>query len=243
MGINRTSVPLPLRFSMARRRKYSRRRKYFRRRRGNYKRRRYGKVKRSVAYVKRRKLSQIAIAINPDTLVGQGGVFLIKLSDVPYYTEMTALYDQYKISRVKVAFMGGPTPVMQTIQSNNPEGQATWLANMPYMWAAIDYTDGVLPTEDQMKQYGNVKTWRVDRYKSFYFKPTTELVGYNDQAQNQPAVVTSNRWISCSQTGIQHYGLKFFIEPFTTTHYGPDNQALYYLRVCVTYYMKFKNIR
>lgn len=186
-----------------------------------------------VLYVKRKIIMNTNVPMNMN--LGVGYAYAFALQDIQDDTELAALFDNYKLSRVKVKFM----PVAAPIQSYLG-GTATTPATYPtpfYMHGAIDTNDASDPTSaDEVLQYQNCKSWRSDRGKKFYWKPSIEYSVDGHTAGVKPA-----SYLDCAQKNIRHYGLKLWIEPM------PNNNNLaavnMTLRREITLYFKFKNQR
>lgn len=150
-----------------------------------------------------------------------------RLDNIPNVGEFTGLYDQYMIKAVKVTMIPRVTeaPVGSSVNT---------LANM---WSVIDYDDSSAPANiDTMLQYQNVKHTQMNRTHTRYIKPcvadeyfaTGVLTTYGARR---------NVWLDCSNSGVEHYGLKIYLDalPLTAVPIQYD--------VITKFYLAFKNVR
>jgi len=132
---------------------------------------------------------------------GTDGLFGLsfKLSDLPSYSQFTALFDEYRIRAIKVYWL----PCFNVNTSNSSTG------TVPQLISAIDYDDASTPGNANV--INSFDTCRVhgllDKMYTRSFKPsvalatyTTSFVGY---AQRQ------DQWIDCNSPATTHYGLKW----------------------------------
>lgn len=194
------------------------------------KRKRYGrvskrsgiKIKQPVQYFTRTKYtpSQFAIATG---VTGASGLNF-KLSDLPNYTEFTALYDQYQIRAIKI----------QLIPRFTESAAATSTQAIGNMWSVIDYDDSGAPGAlNDLLQYQNVKRTRTNQMHSRYFKPKVadEVFGSGVATAYSAA---KNVWLDCNNPVVEHYGIKFW---FDATTAGVTYDMM------VKMYLAFKNVR
>lgn len=122
-----------------------------------------------------------------------------KLSDLPSYTQFTALFDEYRIRAIKVYWL-------PCFNSNTTAGGQT---TVPQLISAIDYDDASTPGSANV--INSFDTCRVhgclDKMYSRTFKPSVALATYTTSfagyAQRQ------DQWIDCNSPGTTHYGLKW----------------------------------
>lgn len=180
----------------------------------------YKQPKNPVRFVKRH-VDYFAVVVNGITGVLAGMNFT--LSSVPGYTELTALYDQYKISAVQVCFYPKQTSVTSLVTLDNVKGNARFLS-------AIDYNDDTAPGSfDQIREYENCQVTPCIEKHEVYIK---EPLFLNNSGQNV------NGWVSTSNPTTRYYGLKYGCEP---TLASGANTMTYQIE-CV-FYMSFKNVK
>lgn len=151
----------------------------------------------------------------------RGGTFWARLN-LPNVSELTALYDQYRIDWVEVA-IGFNINSANSVDGNN--------ANLPYMWVVKDYDDTNVITTADANQYENVECIRLGTDKpwnTFRVKPRcqTSIKVSNDTSTYTitPYGGKNNPFIDSINTEVEHYGMKMVyynpIQPVNTTVYG-----------------------
>lgn len=162
--------------------------------------------------------------------------FSFTLSEIRGASELTALYDQYMITGVKVLFQMINNPDANTAPFQN----TTNLANIfPKLFYVRDYDDLGVEAVNDLRERNNVKCriLRPNSQISFFIRPALRSQMYLDgtTSANSP---TWKRWIDCSTSQVPHYGVKFAID-----FGGYNTQSDYIVRVEKIFYVKFKNVR
>jgi len=151
--------------------------------------------------------------------------FEFRLDQVPNYTELTALYDQYKINAIKVHFLPEMTQNVSLAQLNNPVAYSR-------IFTALDYNDASAPTTiDQLREYQSCKYTSILKQHKRYFKP---------RIVDSSSVYNPGRpWLSCDNgASVPHFGLKVGIEPTGATG---ATEMLFFMEV--KFYMSFKTVK
>lgn len=152
-------------------------------------------------------------AINP-TFYGES----FALSQVAGFTELTAMYDQYKISAIELTFYPRNTEITPFATAPN-NGR---------ILVCTDYTDNTAPTSlNAIREYEDHKVYGF----------TEKFTHYIDKPKILDAS-SSNRtaWIATSDPSQRHYGLKIGMEPWGL---GPA----YGWAIEACFYLAFKNIK
>lgn len=197
---------------------------------------RRSKIARQVhAYKRMWKISTITASVaGGGVQTNIAGAYSFKLSDLPNYTELTALYDQYKITGVKISFIPSATEYNSAI----PQGATVAQGFNPFM-SAIDYDDTTTPTsEDQLMEYGSLKRSGPGRIHSRYIVPKVLQEVYRSVATTGYRPI-SGQWLDIAQPDIPHYGLKVWCSAPPAA--GTATAITY--NVYATYYIKCKNTR
>lgn len=129
------------------------------------------------------------------------------LSQLPNYTELTALFDQYKMTHVKVRF--------QLV--TDPSGVAPATAFVPRIWTVVDKnTDAAPASVNELREYGNVSCRSLVPYKpvTVNIKPHTST----ETATSQAALMRRSPWINTSSATVYHYGLRYAIDNLPTNY-------------------------
>lgn len=175
-----------------------------------------------------------------------------KLSDIPNYLELTALYDRYKISAVKVSIVPRQTQMIYqtaagvnnggTIQPNTDFGGTHLFGTSnfghPEIVTVIDYDDDANPTgTNELLQYNSVRITRGNRNHHRYLKPRFKVDVSNT------GVLMRQQWIDCDNI-VKHYGLKGqFTNVPNISPYGTSDHPVINYDVILTYYVAFRDTR
>jgi len=149
--------------------------------------------------------------------------YQFNLNQIPLTSNFTNLYDQYRICGIKVTFYPPVTQVSTITTINTPTAAAR-------MFSAIDLNDNTPPAStDEIREYENCKINPITE-KHVRYIPFPKFI--NSSGQNV------NDWISSSNPGTAHYGLKVAVEPMGSTSTLSMN---YNVEAC--FYLCFKNIK
>lgn len=157
--------------------------------------------------------------------------FSFQLSDLPNYTQLTQLYDQYRILAVKAEFIPRTPP----IQYYN--GTASQSGSAPVLYTAIDLDDTISPTSGSLLSHESVKChgaftpMSCNKYVR-WLRPACAVELYQTGGFGGYGART-NQWIDTTSSSVQHYGLKWWVATAATT-------PAYYYDIVFTYYMEFK---
>lgn len=139
-----------------------------------------------------------------------------QLSVLPGVSDFTTLFDQYKITGVKITWIPqvSDTTMTQTC------------GNLAYVY---DVDDGNAPPSfTWMMEKQGVKVIRPNRMFSMFVKPKPASVFFTNPANSYGTV--GGPWIDMNSTTCPHYGLKWVWSP-TTTVTKVDVYYKYYLAV------------
>lgn len=156
------------------------------------------------------------------------------------YTEFTTLFDEYRISALKLTFrprynsFDGANTTDTTLPGVTNQGQ-TYLSIIVDDSTSTPAPAGVYTVTNYngFSEIGRVKTYVANRPISVYWKPkvTDTVQGLNCRALRSP-------WIGIDQTGISHRGVHAFAHDVNFT--GVFGQSF---DVYLTYYLMFKGFR
>lgn len=200
-----------------------------RRKRAKVARGRVGKNPQPVHYFKRTRFYPASLVVTSGVTSYQGVAFT--LGDLPDVTDFTALYDQYKISKVVVKWL--PRGNQSDLGIS---GSTALTGNISRMFSVLDFDDDATPSSiDQLCQYQNMKITGTHQVHSRVFKPAVRIeaaTGLGTTAN----IIKRDQWIDVTNTNIKHYGVKLAIQP-------PPNSASITYDAMVTMYLAFKNVR
>lgn len=167
--------------------------------------------------------------------MGAGTGLSFQLASLPSVTDITNLYDHYKLKLIVVRFE--PTFSQEVIQSES--AAINLAANLKHYRVAHDYNDASNPaSESVLFEYSNMKSYPCHRpFKVLLYPKVAEPVfgaGIN------PAAYQARRsgWIDTAYTNVLHYGLKIWVPVF-----GNVAAGAYICRTIVTYYIACKNAK
>lgn len=160
------------------------------------------------------------------------------LTQLPNYTELTSLYDQYMIKGIRV-----------NIQPLLTEGIASVLSGSTNVWGypklstVIDYDDSTIPaSEDVYMQYSTLRQTGAFKEHKRYFKPKCRLAGLDAGATITANTVRGANWIDTGVPTVPHYGLKVF-QPGPIASGTPLVSSSIAYSVYATMYVACKNVR
>lgn len=179
----------------------------------------YKKVMPKVTNIKRR-VNKLDLLISSSQAV----TFSFALSDLSGYTDFTNLFDCYRINAVKVHIIP---------QANSNDTGATDTLSIPVIHYRNDIDDAVsVSNENQILEMENVKTRRLDRPFTHYFKVNTAGETYNNGITTAYSVNKRGVWIDGQYPNVAHFGFKAWIVT--------ANVQTLRCKFYVTYYMQFK---
>jgi len=143
------------------------------------------------------------------------------LSDLDQYTTFTALYDQYKITRLEA-----------WVELNSP---ANTISNthLNKLYTSIDYDNSTAPTSiGSIQDFQNcVETSILDgHYRSWV--PHVAFATYSGTFVSYANVAAP--WIDCNSTAVQHYGLRGAV--------GSSSSGGDVISLRVRYHVLFRNV-
>lgn len=171
-----------------------------------------------------------------------------QLADLPQVATFTALYDQYRINKIKFQLL----PAASITQQNSTTGVVSNYPMPPsdnngpggLYGTVIDYDDSTaLSTLAEYLQYMNFKKGNVASLATHTrtFQPSVDMGVLNAAGTVIGGSSKKSPWIDCAYNTIPHYGIKLYIDPCWES--GGYEQARQAFRVICTYFLEFKNVR
>ena len=127
---------------------------------------------------------------------------------MPNYTELTALYDQYRIDWVECEFY-----FSQNYSTVNVPERA-----LPIVYLAKDYDDSASATVQALQQYDSCQAWQTGHQQPhgkhvIRVKPNVDIALYQGvttgYARGKPM------FIDTSSPSVPHYGIKLCVDSVT----------------------------
>lgn len=132
-----------------------------------------------------------------------------QLSDVPSYTSLTAVWDEYKLSHVKLHFSVISLNTIST-SFNVATGVDTGNLTPPQLIVASDYTDANTPTLAQLLTHEDLSMkGYMNQVHTHDIKPVTQTALYQGGFTGYGR--SDNQWIEINSAGVNHYGVKYGI--------------------------------
>lgn len=159
-----------------------------------------------------------------------GGAMRFMLKSVIESSDLTQLFDRYKIKGVKLKFL---------YQSNLANSDSTTGTNaLPIMSYSFDGDDDTNPTsytDLARKQYTKQKILNGNYFFSIYLKPRVTKEVYRTALTTG---YTSEKacWLDCNNDDIAHFGLKLWIN-----NWNPGSTKFNQLSIQPTYYLALKD--
>lgn len=153
-----------------------------------------------------------------------------KLDSVMDYTDITQLFDRYKILGVKLKFM-----YQHNNASNNNTGNNVALPMLSYAFDGDDANNVASYTDLAVKQYTKTKVLNANSLFQAYFKPRITKEVYRTSTTTG---YTSEKacYIDCNTADVHHFGLKMWIQ-----NWCPGTTILNLLTIQPIYYLALKD--
>lgn len=165
------------------------------------------------------------------TFTGVGTSF--KLDDLDGYAELTALYDQYKITGIKAQFFPRTNSLSQDVLVGT-------MTECPGLVTIVDIDDATAPADwTEICQYQGAKFHAFSKPFTLFFRPKVATAAYGAGAFTSYTSGTSP-WIDAASPSVVYYGLKIGSFPYAignNTTIDPAWDIVY------TFYVKCKGVR
>lgn len=133
-----------------------------------------------------------------------------QLALLPNYTEITALFDQYRINCVVVRVIWRSSGLSQIETANNN------VAGMPIMYDVIDLDDSTAAASAaEIQEYSkhHITPFGTNRRtRSLKVYPRTANTVYRTGATSAYGMARRKQWIDCSYADVPYYGWKSWID-------------------------------
>lgn len=163
--------------------------------------------------------------------VGTAGAngYAFALADLTSYTEFTNLFDQYKITGVKLDFIPFADNISWQVANN---GAGISAPGGPLLISA-DHDDSTPPASaNEMLQKQTTKVIPVGRRYRMFIKPKFNVATYSGGG-----IAPASGWLDTGSVSVPHYGAKAWMAAPNI----PDTSFTY--QVWATYYIKCKGVQ
>jgi len=151
-----------------------------------------------------------------------GWGFSFQLSDTPGYTELTALFDLYKITLVEVIWEC--TSVSANVSGNT--------SCYPTLLAYPDADDATAPTSlsvvDQVQRMERLQFSATRNQFKRSIVPRVTNSTNTTGGTNNYAVSMASPFLDCASPSVIHYGVKFWLKNYNTSFDNAVNLSLRY---------------
>lgn len=183
--------------------------------------------------IKRRVQNPIAITSSTTSGVPTLGQMTFKLSDLPAYSELNALFAQYRFKKIDLQMI--PRVNAQTNSGTGYAISSTGLSYSNFHYAVDNTGPGAPSSLAVIMQYDKGKTVNAQFGKEFHISlnPRPLDVLYNGTVVSGYGVADAKTWINSTNTGVQHYGVVYGWECNYSTAATIDMIASYWIELKV----------
>lgn len=201
---------------------------------GKYRKRRTG-ISRSLVSVDKQ-IHKFARTMDMETVAVYDAVlpthkaYKWRMNDLPNYTEFTNLFDEYRITGVKLKFLYTGS------NSNSGTVLTQW---SPFVYTVIDNDDAApLAAVTDYEQYTTCKVNKLLNVPSRFIKPKMSLAAYGGAFTSYTNM--QNIWVDSASPGVEYYGFKMGID--TNPLGGAGANLIGRLRVVAKVYLECRSI-
>lgn len=164
----------------------------------------------------------------------QSGGISFQLSDLAAPTDITLLFQMYKICAVKIKWIPLQTvvPSVNTFYNSSASSADAYYPDIRPFRYVVDYTTISSPTMDIILQYNDMREFTPTHTKTTYFKPRIALAAYSGTLFNGYA--SSRGWIDSNSPDVAHYGIRYAWQ-FGNGQPAISPQITYYIKARYTY--------
>lgn len=147
--------------------------------------------------------------------------YSFKLSDVPDVSELSNLFDYYRITGVQITII----PHENVADYGGTNGIAT-------LFTVPDHNDATTPASTSaMLQYPKCRISMLNKPVKFFIKPRTAVLDASNG--NSMQQLKFGQWVAMDSSGVDHYGVKFGVQTPSASNFD----------VYFKYYIECKNPR
>lgn len=166
-----------------------------------------------------------------------------QLRDLPNYSELTSLWDRYKINFVKVKIIPYNTGSLTGAAYSSVYGQSSCLIH-----SVLDYDDSTLPLAsssgvDDLRQYQTYKVSNILMKPHVRVVRPTMLTALNDVTGTSIGGKITKGYVNLSNTLVPHFGMKFMFEGMSGGSADIINGFVISFKVEAKFYVSLKDVR
>jgi len=165
--------------------------------------------------------------------VTNGAVDAFKLECTPHHSELTDLFDQYKIKKVELTFFYSNT------EQAAVAGATTTTHNMLMHYGVKDTDDGTpVANAAELSEYASCKITQLSKPYTVTIYPKIAIAAYQDGVFTAYAADT-NKWIDSDFPDVEYYGYKWGLDFLGDN----TNAQIGMLKVVSKYYIDCRNTK
>lgn len=155
-------------------------------------------------------------------------------------SEITSLFDNYRIKQVKLRFdMSYDSPMGAVSAGVAPAAITGGPYSNPLMHYCYDPDDSITPTSRiPVLENGYAKTVRLDKGLTITVNPRVQSVVQATSTTTAGGLLPLGHWLDTASVGVEHFGLKAVIDYFPFL--SADNIA--FLTITPTFIIEAKNV-
>lgn len=166
-----------------------------------------------------------------------------QLRDLPNYSELTTLWDRYKINFVKVKIIPYNTASLTGAAYSSVYGQSSCLIH-----SVLDYDDATVPLAsssgvDDLRQYQTYKVSNILMKPHVRVVRPTLLTALNDTTGTSIGGKVTKGYVNLSNTLVPHFGMKFMFEGISGGSSDVINGFIISFKVEAKFYISLKDVR
>lgn len=185
----------------------------------------------------------VRFVATPQTITCTGveanGCGIFQLQDTQNYTELTALYDRYKITHVQARIQLVTNPNSQFWTNSQTLSQPTnWF---PKLWYCKDYDDSNTETIAALKQRAGTKMFVLKPDKMYKVNIKPAILGQTYRTATTTGYAPMwKQWIDVNNADVPHYGWKYAID---ADGLDPIDAFGFQVRIEYKYWITMKDVR
>jgi len=161
-----------------------------------------------------------------------------QFTDMVGYEEFSALFENYRITKIKVTFQLINNPdAVSNLNVTSPVNATNWF---PKMWYTIDHDGGSDETLSTMKERQGVKCriLKPDSVITVSFKPMCRTLSY--KTSSTEGFAPKNIKLDMADVTVPHYGLLYLID---TNGINPDDTYPFKVAMETKFYFTCSGVR
>lgn len=197
---------------------------------------RYKTIKATNSHLFRRRCEQLSVTLATGISGVQGNASAFSLGQTINNSELTTLYDSYRIIKVFVGF---------TFEPNNRLDASTYPNKGIQLYVKRDYDDNTAPTYGELAQSNQTKKMMLPPYKTKWIsvRPAVRNIIQNSDGNPSAFKLEFTPRLDCSFPNITHYGLKYVSEWNPLLNSGGTEESPGRIRVDRMFIIQMYNTR